>query len=277
MTLKRFALMLILLLASSSFAQGTLSVAADVGFAPFAYTTPSGAVEGFSVDLINEIAGRLGYDDVKIIDVNYGSIFAGLFANRYAFVMAPTTVTAERAAQMLFTEPYMPTGLAMLAKSGTAPFDDLNTLKGKVVAVNSGSSSDTWATENADSYGFEVQRYNKAADGFQAVATGRATVALADAPVVRYTIKQNPLFTEVHHIDTGGNWAYAFRPDDSKARDEVENAIECAKEDGAIAALYEKWFGQAPAGGSSVVSIYPGYGTPDFAGYDASDHELNCP
>lgn len=36
-------------------------------------------------------------------------------------------------------------------------FEDL---KGKAVAVNRGTISDTWATTNAEKYGFEVQRYD---------------------------------------------------------------------------------------------------------------------
>ena len=43
-----------------------------------------------------------------------------------------------------------------------------------------------------------------------------------------------------------------------------------------MVALSEKWFGVTPAEGTTIVTPTPGYGTPDFAGYDATEHEVTC-
>src|SRR5690554_2068140 len=97
--------------------RGTLQVATDVGFSPFAFTTATGEVTGFSVDLINNLYPRLGYSAVEIVDVNFGSIFAGLYGERFDFILGMVTITEERAQEMLFSEPYLPTGLSLLASS----------------------------------------------------------------------------------------------------------------------------------------------------------------
>lgn len=274
--IRKTLLVLFLLPTSFSLAQDTLRVASDVGFAPFAFTTAQGEVTGFSVDLIDAVADRLGYTDTEIVDVNFSSIFAGLFSERYDFIIAPTTITEERAQQMLFTEPYLPTGLSLLAKDSVDELEDLSTLEGQAVAVNSGSTADTWATENAETYGFEVQRYNKAADAIQAVATNRAYVAIADAPVVRYTATQNPTMAEVFFISTDASWGYAFRNEDVDFRNQVEGVLECLKQDGTLAAIHEKWFGDLPDEGLAGTTIYPGYGAPGFEGYSEETHELSC-
>jgi polar amino acid transport system substrate-binding protein len=264
------------LLASFGMAQGTLRVAADVGLAPFVFTTAQGEVTGFSVDLFEAVADKLGYTDTEIVDVNFGSIFAGLFSERFDFIIAPTTITEERAQQMLFTEPYLPTGLSLLAKSNVGELADLNALEGEAVAVNSGSTADTWAGENAGTYGFEVQRYNKIADAIQAVATNRAYVAVGDTPVIRYTGTQNPTMGEVYFVDTESSFGYAFRNEDVNFRNQVEGVLECLKQDGTLAAIYEEWFGGAPDEGMAVTTIYPGYGAPGFPGYTEEAHELSC-
>ncbi|MFX6759296.1 transporter substrate-binding domain-containing protein, partial [Acinetobacter baumannii] len=86
----------------------------------------------------------MGRPGVEMVDANFSAIFAGLFSKRFELIVAPTNVTTERAAQMLFTEPYMPTGLGFLTKKGVA-IGSLEDLRGKAVAVNSGSVADKWA------------------------------------------------------------------------------------------------------------------------------------
>lgn len=278
--MKRILVALFTLLATSgALAQqdrGTLQVATDVGFAPFAFTTASGELTGFSVDLIRELYPRLGYSDVEIVDVNFGSIFAGLYGERYDFILGMVTVTEERAKEMLFTEPYLPTGLSLLASASVEPLTGFPDLAGQTLAVNSGSLSDTWATENADEFGFTVQRYNNVSDAFQAVATNRAFVAMAETPVVRYATVENPRFAEVLTIETGQSFAFAFRPEDTEFRNEVERALECAKLDGTVAEIHRKWFNSDPDEGLAAASVYVGYGAPRFTGYSADYHTPDC-
>jgi polar amino acid transport system substrate-binding protein len=40
--------------------------------------------------------------------------------------------------------------------------------------------------------------------------------------------------------------------------------------------LYEKWYGSKVDPGSSISTIFPGYGPPGFKGYDEKPHELAC-
>lgn len=252
-----------------------MKVACDLGFAPFCFKTLSGETTGFSYDLATAVAQKMGRPGVEAIDSNFSAIFAGLFSSRFEMIVAPTTVTDERAAQMLFTEPYLPTGLGFLVKKG-APLPDLQSMLGKGIAVNNGSSSDKWLTENEAEYGFKIQRYNKSADAVQAVMVGRADAMIADVPAARYIATQNPMSEVTATVSTGGNFAFAVRPEDTEFRAQVDHALECLKADGTLAALHEKWFGVAPAADSSTATVYPGVGTPDFPGYDGDAAPGEC-
>ena len=244
-----------------------LKLAMDVGFAPFAYRDAKGKTVGFTVDFAEEIAKRLGRPGVEIIDQPYAGIFAGLFAKRYDFIIAPTNITEERAKQMLFTEPYMATGLGFIIKTKDQ-MGVLEDLKGKVVSVNSGSISDTWATENAPKLGFEVQRYSKNADAVQAVAAGRAFANVADVPVSEYIAKQQPKqFKLGYSLYTGRSFGIPFRPDDVPFRNQVERVVEQLKADGTLVKIYRKWFGKAPPEGTAMTTVYEGFGAPGFPGY----------
>ena len=106
---------LLLVLNNPSSAAEKLVVAADVGFAPHIMAKPSGGFEGYNVDLINEVGRRLGVE-IEIVDQEWSGIFAGLNAKKYDVIIAPTTVTAERAASMLFMEGYLDTDYRFLVQ-----------------------------------------------------------------------------------------------------------------------------------------------------------------
>src|SRR3954465_2966429 len=135
-----------------------LVVGSDFGVAPWMVRGASGP-EGRGVDMIKEVAKRIGRPGAEIVDVNFSGLFAALFSKRIEFTVNPLNITAERAEKMLYTEPFFATGNGFLVRAADTMkgFEDL---KGKQLAVNRGTISDTWATQNAEKYGFEVQRYD---------------------------------------------------------------------------------------------------------------------
>lgn len=252
----------------------TLVVGSDFGIAPW-MVRGAGGPEGFGVDMVNEIGERLGYSDVEIQDINFAGLFAALFAERIEFTVNPLNITADRAERMLYTEPFFATGNGFIIREGEemSGFEDLD---GKVLAVNRGTISDTWATENAEQYGFEVQRYETFPDSVQAVITRRAFTALNEIPTAVYAAAQNPQIKVGFKDFTGRNFGFAFRYDSEELRNEVEEAIECMKQEGRLVELYEKWYGETPPEDSPLRTVYPGYGPPGFKGYSEVEHTPDC-
>ena len=94
-----------------------LVVGTDFGLAPWVMRTDKGP-EGFGVDVITEVARRIGRPGVKIVDVNFSGLFSALFSKRIEFTVNPLNITSERAERMLFTEPLMSTGNGFLVRAG---------------------------------------------------------------------------------------------------------------------------------------------------------------
>jgi polar amino acid transport system substrate-binding protein len=251
-----------------------LVVGSDFGVAPWMVRGASGP-EGFGVDMIKDVARRIGRPDVEIVDVNFSGLFAALFSKRIEFTVNPLNITAERAEKMLYTEPFFATGNGFIVRAADSMkgFEDL---KGKQLAVNRGTISDTWATQNAEKYGFEVQRYDTFPDSVQAVITRRAFTALNEIPTTVFAASQNKAIKVGFKDFNGRNFGYAFRLDDVEYRNTVEMAIECMKKDGTLVKMYEKWYGSKPDAASTINTIFPGYGAPDFKNYDPTPHELAC-
>ena len=263
------------LLACPALAQDSYSVALDGTFAPHAMPTLDGGIEGFNVDLTNAIAERMGVT-IDITPAQFSGLLPAMQAGTYDFIVAPTTITEERADAMLFSEGYLDTDYQFVVPAGTEEITDLAQLEGKVVAVNKGSAYDSWARENAEEYGWTVESYGTNTDAVQAVISGRADANVAGNTVSAWAVKQNPALQLSYLVDTGLVWGMPFRKDDAETRDRIEAVIECLKMDGTVAGLAEKWFGVTPAEDSAAVVVQAGYGEPGFAGYDETEHEMAC-
>lgn len=252
-----------------------LFVALDIGERPFAFMEANGTPAGFSRDLADKIAEKLGRPSAEIVDVNFSALFAGLFAKRYEMSSAPIVIRPERAEQMLFSEPFLDTALAFATRTGQG-FTELEGLAGKTIAVNTGGSHDQWVTENAEKYGFTIERYNKTPDALQAVAAGRADVVLSEEPVVRSFTTLAPNIEVSYVIETGLSFGMVFRKEDEAFRDQVEKALECIKLDGTMSELHKKWFGTEPKEGGAAATAMSGYGAPGFVGFRESDDAVGC-
>jgi polar amino acid transport system substrate-binding protein len=256
-------------------AKDKYTVALDGTFAPHAMPKLGGGIEGFNVDLANIIGERLGVE-MDIVATQWSGILPGLQAGTYDFVVAPTTITEERAGNMLFTEGYLNTDFQFVVAKNSPDVTSMDGFKGKVIAVNKGSAYDRWARGLESDIGWVVESYGTNTDAVQAVISGRAFANVAGNTVSAFAVKKNSNIKLSYLHSTGKVWGMPFRKDDAELRGTVEKVIECMKIDGTIAGLHEKWFGVAPAAGSAAVTPLSGFGQPGYDGHENNGHSPSC-
>jgi polar amino acid transport system substrate-binding protein len=256
-------------------ADDVLKTAVDGTFAPHAMPKLTGGLEGFNVELADALAKQLG-KKITVDAAQFSGLIPALQAGTYDFIIAPVTVTKERAENLLFTEGYLNTDFQFIVKADAPDIAKLEDLKGKVVSVNKGSAYDSWARGLEDKIGWKVESYGTQTDAVQAVLSGRADANVAGNTAVQWAAKSNPQIKLSYLYSTGLVWAIALRKDSAALRNTLDAALECLKADGELAKLHEKWFGMKAAAGSAAATVFAGYGVPDMPGYDPTAHQPAC-
>ena len=130
-------------------ADDQLTVCSDVPYAPFEMedeSTDSGYT-GFDIELLEAIAADLGLT-VTVKDLPFDGILGALPAGDCDIVGSAVSITPEREEQVLFSESYFDSkqSLMVLAENEEA-YPDLESLAGKTIGVQSGTTGATYAED----------------------------------------------------------------------------------------------------------------------------------
>jgi len=219
----------------------TLQVGAYPANPPWENKKEDGSFEGFEVDLVNEIAKRLG-DDVEIQDLGFQALFAATSSGRIDMAISSITITNDRLQNQAFTQGYYDSDLALISAKDSG-VNNLADMKGKAIGAISTSTGAKWIQENMEKYGFgEYKGYNTQQDLLLDTQNGRINGAVGDIAGFQFAFQKMPTMHVVERIGTGDRFAIML-PKGSPLLEKVNAAITEIKEDGTMAALHKKWLG----------------------------------
>lgn len=240
--------------ALSAAAQEQLTVGANIGNVPWEFQDDSGDFVGFEIDLVNEVADRLGAE-VEIVNIPFNGLFSAVQSGRIDIATSSITITDERLESVSFAQPYYDSDQSLtVASGGPASLDEM---EGKTVGVDTGSTGDMWATDHAEEYGFaDIRRYEGLSPAMLDLTAGRIDGYISDIPALLYYVKDKPNLEVVQRIETGEKYSMMFAKD-AELASEVNDVITELKEEGVLADLHEKWFGATPEDTTSTVTVLP--------------------
>jgi polar amino acid transport system substrate-binding protein len=225
----------------------TLTVCTNVPFEPFEYQE-DGEYVGFDMDLMNLLADRLG-QTVEVVEIDFDSIGSGsaLNAGTCDIAAAGISITEERQAAMGMSDAYYRADQALVVPvdSAVAGLEDLDGLQ---VAVQSGTTGESYANDNAAEYGYEVVAFESMGDIASALTAGSADASIADLATWNKMIETATDLQLVQSIATEEHYGFAVQKDDTELLDEVNAMLGEAFEDGTYAELYEQWIGEPYTG-----------------------------
>ncbi len=228
-----------------------IKVGANIGNVPWEFQDASGNMVGFEIDLINEIAKRLG-KDTKIENIPFNGLFPAVQSGQVDAAVSSITNTEKRLKSVTFAQPYYDSDQSLTVTTASG-IKNLEGMSGKIVGVDTGSTGDIWATANQAKYGItEIRRFEGLAPAMLDLEAGRIDGYISDIPALLYYVKDKPQFAVVQRIESGEKYSIMFAKDAPLAAD-ANKVISALKKEGFIAGLHEKWFGAKAEDTTSTV------------------------
>ncbi|HZH11343.1 MAG TPA: lysine/arginine/ornithine ABC transporter substrate-binding protein [Microvirga sp.] len=258
-----------LAIGGASAQQKTVKIATEGAYAPWNLTGAGGKLEGFEIDLANDLCTRMKVK-CEIVAQDWDGIIPALQAKKYDAIMAGMSITDERKKTIDFAGPYAagPNGFLVpksspLAKMpGTGQAFNLTSqkdaaekaidavkplIKGKTVGVQ----GSTIHANFADKYykgTAEIREYKTTEAHDLDLAAGRIDAVLADSTAILGTLEK-PEFKDYVLVGpsiTGGllgeGVGVGLRKEDTELKKAFNDAIQAAVKDGTVKKLSEKWF-----------------------------------
>ena len=223
----------------------TLKVGTSGLFGPFSYYDEDGTtLIGYDLDLIQDLQDILGFEiDGGIQAMDYSALTTSLAEGKLDMGAAALCATDERKEVMNFTDIYCDSGQVVMVNSeddkGITGVDDL---AGKVVAVEKGTSSHTYATKNLTDSTLEV--HDTITTAYESLEQGKVDAVLQDGPGAAFYIKttDGTKLKVVGDEFNQGQAPYCVAVSkDCEYYEQINAAVKMLIEDGTTDELYSKW------------------------------------
>jgi arginine/lysine/histidine/glutamine transport system substrate-binding/permease protein len=218
----------------------TLVVSTEPAFPPFVYITEAGELVGFDVDLVNEVARRLGLK-VYFAYIPFDGLMATLEAETADASVDAITITAKRDESIDFSRPYFKSGLAIAVRRDDASINNLQDLSGKKIAVKLGTTGAALASRVPNA---QLVTFDSAEKALIDLEKGNVDAVIKDKPTTLGMIEMANI-KDVRLLDTLLTEEYygIALPPGSPNKPFIDAVLDDMLADGTIAALHRKWFG----------------------------------
>jgi polar amino acid transport system substrate-binding protein len=220
---------------------GKLTVGSDTAYPPFESINAAGEVEGFDVDLIAEVAKELGVE-FEFKTYNFDALIIGVqTGSEFDIIGSAMTIKPDRAEQIDFSDPYFDAGQSLAVRNDST-FASLDDLAGKKIGVQSGTTGEEFAKENAPADATIVP-FENILQAFQALQNGDVDGVVNDKPVTDNIVADPAREVKVVGGLMGAEqYGFGVSKDNPELTKAINEALAKIRADGRYEALLVKWF-----------------------------------
>jgi polar amino acid transport system substrate-binding protein len=238
-----FSLFCFCLFASAALGRSpdVLLVGMELAYPPFEMADAKGQPEGVSVDLARALATAL-HRKLEILNTPFDGLIPSLKTGKIDLILSSMTATPERARAIDFSEPYLSTGLCLLAGKN-APVQSAADLDrpGRTVAVKQGTTGHLYARQFKQARVLVLERETACV---LEVVQGKADAFLYDQMSVLKHWQQNPDTTRALLAPfQAEQWAIGLRKGDDALRTQVNAFLKDFRAQGGFETLGSRWLG----------------------------------
>ncbi len=242
MTRKYLLAVLLLLGASVATAADVLRVGVSADYPPLVFQQ-EGRIIGIEADnalALGEIIGR----KVSLLNMPFEKLLPALLAGEVDVVMSGLSVTAERSAQVLFSDSYMLVGqMAIMHRDKIARFAQPWAVyrPGVRVGVEAGTTGAAFAERELTEA--KISFYDDSAAAFTGLRSDQIDLYIHDAPTSWQlaTSGDNEDLISLYSPMTEEMLAWAVRPEDTALAAELNRALSVMKSNGTLQYILNRW------------------------------------
>jgi cystine transport system substrate-binding protein len=225
---------------------GVITVGTEGTYRPFTFHEDgSGELTGYDVEVIQAVAEELGVE-AEFEETQWDAIFAGLDAGRFDVIANQVSITPEREADYQFSTPYTVSPGVIVVNDGDTDIASFEDLKGKTTAQ---SLTSNWY-ELAKESGANIENVEGWAQAVTLLKQGRVDATVNDElTFLDYQQTEGDTSLEVAaETEEEARNAFAFRTGSDDLVKAVDDALATLKENGTLAKISEKYFGEDVSG-----------------------------
>lgn len=240
-----FALSLVLTAcAPQPAAAAKVRVATEAAYPPFEMVDEqTRELVGFDIELMNAIAEKAGFE-VEFINTPFDSVLAGIATCQYDAAISAITITAERAENMGFSDPYINAGQVTTIRVDNTDIAGPSDLVGKTIGVQ---LSTTGQIEAEKIEGATIKPYDTVDLAFLDLANGQVDAVVADYPTtLNYVNQMSDKIKTTGEIFTDESYGVAVCKDNAELLNQINAALAELKSEGVLSDLEMKWLAEYP-------------------------------
>lgn len=223
--------------------RGTLVVGLAPFYAPFESTNEATKeIEGFDVDMMNEMGKRMGVE-VEFIGSEWQGLLGGLEKGDFDVIVSAMSKKEAAEANVEFSDTYYELAdIIIVAKDNPLGIRSKADLKDKVVGVQLGSGSEQLGDALSPEVGFkELLKFKLTQDAMNDLKAGRVDAVLAGETFALEQAKVDPSFEVVGEPLETADLVGVFKKGSTSLVEEFNKHLADMKADGTYDALVEKW------------------------------------
>lgn len=222
---------------------GKLTVCTDAPYPPFEFQDETtNEWTGFDMDVVREIAAGIGEGlELSVTVQPFDGIWLAPKAGTCDMVASAMTITEERKANALFTDGYFDADQSLLVRAEDKDtLTSVEALAGKTIAVQTGTTGETYAQENAKDS--TLKSFDEPAAMFLALEGKQVDAILQDLPVNAERALKDDKTALTATFPTGEQYGFAVSQDNTALADALNAGIAELKSNGKYDEIYAKYF-----------------------------------
>ena len=237
---------------------GVLQVSTDPNYAPQSFLNDEGELDGFDVDVAQEVADRLGVQ-IEFVTPDWDMIVGGNWSARWDVSIGSMTPTEPRSEVLWFTDPYYYTPASFAVHQDNTDIASVDDLSGKTLGLGTATTYEDYLNGELAIVGGEmmyeppsgvdIKPYPTDAEAIQDLALGdgvRLDAVMSAQPTIQTAIDSG---VDLKYIGTPAFYEpLVFALD--KARGPSDQMVNRLNEildemhsDGTLTKLSEEWYG----------------------------------